>query len=374
MQVTLFVPAPGERPLPTTSFMPYPTNVTTYHEHSRPILLLPHFMPDAIHHVTAEEAGQTLAALVRRWSPELSWNEARGVVERRRVMIDGNLCLDPARRLKQKEVVKITAHPQKKPPDQEQVKLRHLDAHIVVVEKPAGLTTVRHPEEDDWKDRRKQIQPTLDELLPKVIAREERFSQQGLRQGQRGSLPPVRAVHRLDRDTSGLMVFARTVEAERHLGAQFKKHTVHRIYRAIVHGRVTQQMTFRSNLVRDRGDGRRGSSAVDALGKHAVTHVRPVEVLDRYSLVECKLETGRTHQIRIHLAENGHILCGEKVYNRALFKDEIPDESGAPRIALHAMELGFVHPVTDVNLMFSMPFPPDLQKVWDRLKAEARSQ
>jgi 23S rRNA pseudouridine1911/1915/1917 synthase len=283
-------------------------------------------------------------------------------------MINGNLCLDPARRVKEKEVVKVTAHAQKKPPDQEQVKLRHLDPHIVVVEKPAGVTTVRHPEEDDWNDRRKQIQPTLDELLPKVIAREERHQQQGARRGQRGGLPPVRAVHRLDRDTSGLMVFARTVEAERHLGAQFKKHTILRVYRAIVHGRVSSPLRIESTLVRDRGDGRRGSAPSDGMpGKHAVTHVKPIETSEYYSLVECRLETGRTHQIRIHLAEQGHILCGEKVYNRKAFGEELHDVSGSPRVALHAMELGFVHPATNVQMKFVMPFPPELERVWKRL-------
>jgi 23S rRNA pseudouridine1911/1915/1917 synthase len=328
-------------------------------------------MPDTTHHISHDEAGQTLAALIRRWSPELSWSEARAVVERRRVMIDGNLCLDPARRVKEKEVVKVTAQPQKKPPDQEQVVIRHLDAHIVVVEKPAGVTTVRHPEEEDWNDRRKQIQPTLDELLPKVIARQERFSQHRTRRGQRGSLPVVRAVHRLDRDTSGLMVFARTVEAERHLGAQFKKHSILRVYQAIVHGRIIQPMKMESVLVRDRGDGRRGSTPVDTMpGKHAITYVKPIETLKHYTLVECRLETGRTHQIRIHLSEQGHMLCGEKVYNRPVFKEPIEDKSGSPRIALHAAELGFVHPVTNVQMRFSMPMPMELVKVWERLKAE----
>lgn len=326
-------------------------------------------MPDSTHHITKDEAGQTLAALVRRWSPELSWNEARGVVERRRVMVNGNLCLDPARRVKEQEVVKVTAYAQKKPPDQDQLKIRHLDPFVVVVEKPAGVTTVRHPEEDDWNDRRKQIQPTLDELLPKVIAREERMHQQGPRRGQRGSLPPVRAVHRLDRDTSGLMVFARTVDAERHLGAQFKQHTILRVYRAIVHGQVMQPLRIESTLVRDRGDGRRGSSPVAGqTGKHAVTHVKPIETLKHYSMVECRLETGRTHQIRIHLSEQGHVLCGEKVYNRKAFGEELNDQSGAPRIALHAMELGFIHPTTNVQMKFSMPFPDELQKLWNRLK------
>lgn len=328
-------------------------------------------MADTTHHITPAEAGQTVAALLRRWSPELSWNEARAIVERRRVMIDGNLCLDHARRLKEKEVVKITAHAQKKPPDQEQVTIRHLDAQLVVVEKPAGVTTVRHPEEGDWNERRKQIQPTLDELLPKVIARQERFTQHQPRRGQRGGLPPVRAVHRLDRDTSGLMVFARTVEAERHLGVQFKKHTILRLYQAIVHGRITQPMRIESTLVRDRGDGRRGSAPVESMpGKLAITHVKPIETLKAYSLIECRLETGRTHQIRIHLAEQGHVLCGEQVYNRAIFKEPFEDKSGAPRIALHAAELGFLHPTTNIQMKFSMPLPPELKKLWERLKIE----
>jgi 23S rRNA pseudouridine1911/1915/1917 synthase len=325
-------------------------------------------MADRTYHITAAEAGQTLAALVRKWEPGLSWTEARGVVERRRVLVNGNLCLDPARRVKEKEVVKLTAHAQKKPPEAEQVRVRHLDPHVVVVEKPAGVTTVRHPEEDDWPERRKQVQPTLDELLPRVIAKEERFTQEKARPGRRGSLPAVRPVHRLDRDTSGLMVFARTVEAERHLGQQFKKHTIHRLYLAIVHGRLTAPRKIESYLVRDRGDGRRGSSAVPDVGKLAVTHVRPLEVLEHYTLLECRLETGRTHQIRIHLAEEGHPLCGEKVYNRALFAAPLEDHSGAPRIALHAAELGFVHPVTQASLRFSMPLPGDLQRLWERLK------
>lgn len=328
-------------------------------------------MADTIHHVKKEEAGQTLAALIRLWSPDLSWTQARGAVERRRVSVNGNLCLDPARRVKEKEVVKITAHPQKKPPDQDQIVLRHLDPFIVVVEKPAGVTSVRHPEEDEWRERRKQIQPTLDELIPKAIARTERQSQHVARRGQRGSLPIVRAVHRLDRDTSGLMIFARTVEAERHLGAQFKKHSIHRIYRAVVHGQVKEPIRIETYIASDRGDGRRGTSpAAVNTGKLAITHVKPVEVLKHYSLIECQLETGRTHQIRIHLSEQGHILCGEKVYNRGVFKPEIKDNSGAPRIALHAAELGFVHPITNVSFKFSMPFPPELQKFWERLKTE----
>ena len=108
----------------------------------------------------------------------------------------------------------------------------------------------------------------------------------------------------------------------------FRKHDMHRVYHAIAQGRV-EARTFDSSLVRDRGDRRRGSTRLPKVGKRAVTHVRPLEYLDGYTLVECRLETGRTHQIRIHLAEAGHPLCGEKVYNKPLFGKPIVDRSGA---------------------------------------------
>jgi 23S rRNA pseudouridine1911/1915/1917 synthase len=273
------------------------------------------------------------------------------------------VCLDPARRLKTDDVIKIAAHSAARPPQTEDVKIRFLDGHVVVIEKPAGITTVRHPEEDEWPDRRKQLQPTLDELLPRVVARYEK------KPLPKGKVPRIRPVHRLDRDTSGLMVFARTVEAERHLGKQFKRHTIHRRYLAIILGHLAAQ-TIDTYLVRDRGDKRRGSTTLPGVGKRAVTHVRPIEDLGRYSLVECRLETGRTHQIRIHLAELGHPLCGEKVYNQPLFKPPIVDQSGAPRVALHAAELGFEHPISGEELRFEMKLPADLQTFVTRLRQQ----
>jgi 23S rRNA pseudouridine1911/1915/1917 synthase len=120
--------------------------------------------------------------------------------------------------------------------------------------------------------------------------------------------------------------------------------------------------------VRDRGDGRRGSTKNPKLGQHAVTHVRPLEPLGKYSLVECRLETGRTHQIRIHLSELGHFVCGDKVYSQPLYRKPLEDKSRAPRLALHAAELGFVHPATGESLRFKMPLPRDLQEFIDRLR------
>jgi 23S rRNA pseudouridine1911/1915/1917 synthase len=282
------------------------------------------------------------------------------------VLVNGNLCVDAGRRLKNGEVVKVLSHPLTPVPRDKDVRIQYLDAHLVVVEKPAGMTSIRHIEERRWPARRKQLQPTLDEILPRLIAARETKG----KQRRKGHPPPIRAVHRIDRDTSGLMVFARTVKAERGLGLQFRKHTMHRRYLAIACGHVQAQM-IESYLARDRGDGRRGSTQLPGVGKRAVTHVTPLESLNGYTLVECRLETGRTHQIRIHLAELGHPLCGDKVYHQPLFERPTPDRSGAPRLALHAAELGFEHPLTGEAMQFSMPLPPDLAHFLERLRKGA---
>jgi 23S rRNA pseudouridine1911/1915/1917 synthase len=163
------------------------------------------------------------------------------------------------------------------------------------------------------------------------------------------------------------------VKGERNLGEQFRHHTTTRRYLAVVLGAIGTQ-TIRSRLVRDRGDGRRGSTTDADVGKIAVTHVRPLERIGNYTLVECRLETGRTHQIRIHLSEHGHPLCGEKVYRKPMRGKIIPDESGAPRVALHAAELGFKHPVTGEEMQFEMPLPDDLERFLKRLRDEAKAE
>lgn len=315
------------------------------------------------YHVTEETAGETVAAALRQWTGQ-SWGEVRKLVRTRRVTVNGNLCLDEARRLKEGDVVKTLVQSAPPTPKAEHVRIVYVDDHLVVVEKPPGITSTRHREELSWPARRRQHQPTLDELLPQILDRKE--GRRG-KKAHRGVPPPVRPVHRLDRETGGLMVFARTVKAERGLMEQFRQHTTQRRYLAVVEGRVeARKVDLR--LVRDRGDGRRGVTTNPEIGKHAVTHVKPIEHLDGYTFVECRLETGRTHQIRIHMAETGHPLCGEKVYRKPLHGKPIPDRSGAPRVALHAASLGFQHPITGKKLYFESPLPKDMQKLLDRLR------
>mgnify|MGYP003600547986 FL=1 len=332
-----------------------------------------------VFHVADEEVGKTLAAMLRPRLAGMPWSQVQRLIRKRHVLVNGNLCCDEGRRLKPGEVVKLLEHPTAPQGREEDVRIRYADAHVVVVEKPAGMTSVRHDEERHWKASRKNLQPTLEDLLPRILAKREAKTDAGRGAG-RGRMPagaqharkpirttPVRPVHRLDRDTSGLMVFARTVPAERVLGAQFREHTTSRRYLAVAEGAVTAQ-TFDTRLVRDRGDGRRGGTADPEAGKKAITHVRPLESFDGYTLVECRLETGRTHQIRIHLSEAGHPLCGEKVYRHAAFQPPSVDRSGAPRLALHAAELGFEHPHTGEPMRFTMPLPADLQSFLARLR------
>jgi 23S rRNA pseudouridine1911/1915/1917 synthase len=311
--------------------------------------------------IPAEQAGATLAAVLRQRLPGQSWAQVRRLIETRRATVNGELCLDPARRLKEGEPVELLARPAPPPRQREALVLAHLDEHVVVVEKPSGLCTVRHPAERDWTERRKALAPTLEDLVPPLIAAREGRS-------RKGQLPRLRVVHRLDKATSGLVVFARTVAAERGLGKQFHAHTVLRRYLAVVPGFVPPRR-IATRLVRDRGDGRRGSTDLTDAGKEAVTHVEVVERLPRHTLLACRLETGRTHQIRIHLAELGHPVCGDRVYNHRPDGTVRPDDGGAPRLALHAAELGFRHPVTRAELSWSMPLPADLQAFLERLRS-----
>jgi 23S rRNA pseudouridine1911/1915/1917 synthase len=323
--------------------------------------------------VLPRQVDQTISAALREWLPGQSWSDVRRLLRSRRVTINGNLCVDAGRRLRVTDVVKVLPQSLAPPPDELDVRVVYLDKHVVVVGKPSGMTTTRHSEEQEMSPRRRQLQPTLDELLPRVIAKIEGRGAKNTqdKKGPRKSVRQVRAVHRLDRDTSGLLVFARTPEAQQHLEQQFRKHSTQRRYLAVVRG-VVESQTIESRLVRDRGDGRRGSTTLPNVGRRAVTHVRMVERLGDYTLIECRLETGRTHQIRIHLSEKGHPLCGDKIYGQPLFRAGTPDTSGAPRLALCAVELGFVHPITGEPMHFESPPPRDFTGFVQRLRTATK--
>jgi len=315
--------------------------------------------------VIVPEAGHTLAKVLRSRLHESlpSWNDVRSMITGRRVKVGDALCTDPSRRLKEGEIVELLSNSVYRPKTAtaEGLVVRHLDDHVIVVEKPAGVNSVRHPSELEWPDKHRQLDPTLQDLA--------QWAASSRLKRPHKNLPPLRIVHRLDKETSGLLVFARSALAERELGMQFRKHTVVRRYLTLIAGFLPPQ-TIRSNLVRDRGDGRRGSTTLPNVGKHAITHVSIEEQLPSFTLLSCRLETGKTHQIRIHLSESGHPVCGDKVYCRRANGDVVKDASGSPRLLLHATELGFVHPVTGGSVHWDMPLPADFQKVLAKLRAK----
>jgi 23S rRNA pseudouridine1911/1915/1917 synthase len=226
--------------------------------------------------------------------------------------------------------------------------LVHLDDDLLVVNKPAGLLSVPFEPGD------------RDTLLSQAITALGARGRQGDELG---------AVHRLDIGTSGLMVFTRNLHAKRVLQEQFRAHTVERRYLAIAHGAVLDA-THDTWLIDDRGDGIRGSFGVfrrprgprPAAARQAITHVHLLEGRKTTSLIECRLETGRQHQIRIHLSESNHPLLGEQVYIRDFAGPKI----GAPRPMLHSHVLGFTHPRSGEIMRFQVAPPSDFELVLSR--------
>jgi 23S rRNA pseudouridine1911/1915/1917 synthase len=229
-----------------------------------------------------------------------------------------------------------------------EVKIVFEDAHVVVIEKPEGISSVPYEKHDKG---------TALDLIREAWRRMQRPATDAA----------LFVVHRIDKDTSGLLAFAKSKPAERGLGAQFRDHSVERTYLCVAHGEV-EARRIESFLVDDRGDGIRGSTRHAGQGKRAVTHVKPLRALRGATLCEVRLETGKTHQIRIHLSEDGHPLVGETVYNRDFFRRGLPLIESR-RLLLHAATLGFVHPMTQKKLSFSSELPADFTTVVERLSA-----
>lgn len=280
---------------------------------------------------------------LRELLPDKSWNEVRRLARTGKIFVDGAPRLDPTELVPAGAEVELRQNAPRatRTPSLPRRAILYVDAQVVVVEKPPGISTVPFDENE---------RGTLDQLLMETLS-------------ERGRRAPLGVVHRIDKETSGVVVFARTTAAKLALKNQFRFHTVGRRYVALAHGAV-RSGTIKSRLVKDRGDGRRGSTENEELGREAVTHVTFLEALRGATLVECRLETGRTHQIRIHLSERGHPLVGERVYSKNYRGELLP----APRVMLHARELSFEHPSTGQRLTFEQRVPDDMQAVLATLR------
>ena len=219
------------------------------------------------------------------------------------------------------------------------------DDALIVIDKPAGL--VVHPAAGN-----------LDGTLVNALLHHCRGQLSGI-----GGVARPGIVHRIDKDTSGLLVVAKTDVAHEGLARQFADHSITRAYRAITAGvPMPASGTIRGSIGRSSHDRKKMALVEDGRGKHAVTHYRVLSTLDAAALVECRLETGRTHQVRVHLASIGHSLLGDPVYGRCPPRlRPVLAALGFRRQALHAAELGFIHPVDARALHFTSPTPVDMQ-------------
>ncbi len=295
-------------------------------------------VPDAL-------AGLRLDKALARMFPEHSRNRLQ------RWLKDGHVSLDShAAKPKQKiwggERVEIRSQPGPADtafrPEPIALDVVYEDDDVLVINKAAGL--VVHPGSGNWKGT----------LLNALLHRAPQLA----------AIPRAGIVHRLDKDTSGLLVVAKTLRAHTELVRQLQARTVKRDYLALVHGVVKQDGEVSAPLGRD--PRHRTRMAVVPTGRAALTRFKVTRRFARATLLECSLATGRTHQIRVHMQSLGHPLVGDPVYRSKRLDD--PRTLQLRRQALHAVRLGFSHPVSGALKRFSVPLPEDLRSLLDSLE------
>ena len=293
---------------------------------------------------------RALAAAV----PALSRERLKALIRSGAVETGGRQLRDPATKVRGEEALRV-AVPEPRPAHNEAqdipLTIVFEDEHLLVVEKPAGL--VVHPAAGN-----------LDGTLVNALLHHCGGSLSGI-----GGVARPGIVHRIDKDTSGLLVVAKTDLAHEGLAKQFAAHSIDRRYLAIVGGvPKASKGTIDAPLARSTANRKKIAIVEASRGKCAVTHWRRLTMLQDAALVECRLETGRTHQIRVHLASIGHPLIGDPVYSRSgKTQAKLLNKLQFRRQALHAAELGFTHPVTKHRLSFSSPMPPDMQELFNAL-------
>jgi 23S rRNA pseudouridine1911/1915/1917 synthase len=298
--------------------------------------------------IPAEYAGLRLDQALVRLFPAHSRARLQAWIESGRVRVDGARAAR-SRKVWGGERVEVDAEPAPATlaatPEELPLAVVHEDADLLVIDKPAGL--VVHPGSGNWSGT----------LMNALLARGADVA----------SLPRAGIVHRLDKDTSGLLVVARTLEAHTELVCQLQARVISRRYLAVALGRVAGESTVDAPIGRD--PRQRTRMAVVADGREARTRVLPREHGKGWTLVECALETGRTHQIRVHLASIGHPLLGDPVYGaRALPPALAARVDGFRRQALHAWRLALEHPRTGEPMAWGSPLPADFEALLARLR------
>jgi len=268
----------------------------------------------------------------------------------------GALLRDPARKAVAGDILSVAVPdptPAHNAPQDIPLAIAFEDEHLIVIDKPAGL--VVHPAAGN-----------LDGTLVNALLHHCGGSLSGI-----GGVARPGIVHRIDKDTSGLMVAAKTDRAHVGLARQFADHSIERRYLAIAAHRIaTSNGVVDAPLARSSVNRKKVAIVPVGKGRRAVTHWRKLRDLRDAALIECKLETGRTHQVRVHMASIGHPLLGDPVYGRTKqVHRKVLETLNFRRQALHAAVLGFIHPITREALSFESEMPADMQELFDTLSA-----
>jgi 23S rRNA pseudouridine1911/1915/1917 synthase len=286
--------------------------------------------------------------------PTLSRERLKALIRSGAVEAEGRPIRDPATKVRGQEALRV-AVPEPRPahnePQDIPLTIVFEDEHLLVVDKPAGL--VVHPAAGNF-----------DGTLVNALLHHCAGKLSGI-----GGVARPGIVHRIDKDTSGLLVVAKTDVAHEGLAKQFAAHSIDRRYLAIVSGvpRASEGVVD-APLARSATSRKKIAIVEGSRGKRAVTHWKRLKLLKDSALVECRLETGRTHQVRVHMASLGHPLVGDPVYGRSgKTHSKLLKELGFHRQALHATELGLTHPVTKSRLSFISPMPTDMQELLSAL-------
>ena len=291
-------------------------------------------------------AGLRLDQALSRLLPEFSRNRLARWVKNHHVTLDGRAAL-PREKVYGGEKIRVVPEPDPETlahrPEAIPLDIVHEDEALIVIDKPAGL--VVHPGSGNWSGT----------LLNALLEHAPQLSE----------VPRAGIVHRLDKDTSGLLVIAKTLAAHADLVRQLQARTVTREYLALVHGRVAREGVVEAPI--GRHPVQRTRMAVVARGKPAITQYSVVAPIAQPTLLRCRLETGRTHQIRVHLASIGHPLVGDPVYS-AKRTQRAGGAIDFGRQALHAEKLALVHPATRRTRAWHAPLPDDMTELLVRLR------
>lgn len=298
--------------------------------------------------------GQRVDQLLAHLHPELSRARAQKLIQSGQLQVDGKPVTQSSHVIRTQQSYILTI-PQTTPlnvqPEAIALNIVHEDDALVVVDKPAGM--VVHPAPGHQGG-----------TLVNALLHHCKGSLSGI-----GGVARPGIVHRIDKDTSGLLVVAKTDQAHQALAAQFADHSIDRHYAAIVNGQpMPLKGTVTGNIGRSPHDRKKMAIVAEGQGKPATTHYTVLRPLRNSAWVRCTLETGRTHQVRVHMASLGHALLGDPVYGRTNAKTaRLLKELAFARQALHAEHLGFIHPVSKEHIAFTSDFPADFRELLHHL-------